>query len=590
MPSQTKPSENLRFLDFATFLRKFEQRTFGIMWLLGAGASRACGIKTAEDMIWDFKARLYRSHQNIPASVVGDLSDQRVRDILQQFFDARSGYPTLGKEDEYSGYFEKTYPEEKDRRRYIAHLVEKATPGFGHKALAHLMKLDLCRIVWTTNFDQVLEDAVGNVFGTRSTITVGDLNEPEKVRNAYAEQNWPICAKLHGDFHSCLLKNTPKELAEQNKKMRNVFLDACRNWGLIVTGYSGRDASVLKVLDEAIRDGAGFPNGLFWFIRERDKPYDSVVNLIKEAKVQGIDADFVVVESFDELLSDIVRYLPQTEDLIVELDEQRKIAPRKIDLSDRKATAPFVRTNALPIIEYPRTCRLIECNIGGTEEVREVLEESNSNLLASRIKKGVLIFGDNGDIKRAFKDHEISRMDAHGILPSRLTFESGERSLLRAALFRALENYCGLVIENHKHRNFIRADQTTDAMVFDFEKLTKEVQQCHGIVQETDIIWTEACGLRLDYRMGNLWLLIEPFVHIDVPEDVADESLMMAREFVRERRAKRYNRQAHNILEGWIFALFGGSKDIVDIGVDGGTGIGAQFAVCPITAFSGIQL
>ena len=55
--SEMRPDE---LLDLATFLRKFEQRASGIMWLLGAGASRASGIRTANDMIWDFKARLYR--------------------------------------------------------------------------------------------------------------------------------------------------------------------------------------------------------------------------------------------------------------------------------------------------------------------------------------------------------------------------------------------------------------------------------------------------------------------------------------------------------------------------------------------------
>ena len=71
-------------LDLPTFLRKFEQRADGIMWLLGAGASRASNIKTAGDMIWDFKARLYRSAKKIPASAVSDLSDARIQEILQK--------------------------------------------------------------------------------------------------------------------------------------------------------------------------------------------------------------------------------------------------------------------------------------------------------------------------------------------------------------------------------------------------------------------------------------------------------------------------------------------------------------------------
>ena len=83
----------LDVLDLPTFLRKFEQRAYGVMWLLGAGASRASDIKTAGDMIWDFKARLYRSAKGVPASAVSDLGDQRIRDVLQNFFDATDRLP-----------------------------------------------------------------------------------------------------------------------------------------------------------------------------------------------------------------------------------------------------------------------------------------------------------------------------------------------------------------------------------------------------------------------------------------------------------------------------------------------------------------
>ncbi len=584
MLSQEESQKGIQSLNFATFLRKFEQRATGIMWLLGAGASRACNIKTAGDMIWDFKARLYRSAQGVPASAVADLGDQRVRAILQRFFDTQQGFPTLGREDEYSCFFERTYPESQDRRTYLAQLMKGAKPSFGHKALAHLMKRDLCRIVWTTNFDRVFEDAVTDIFETQSIMVVADLGEPTKAGRGYAEGQWPIYAKLHGDFHSDSLKNTSDEIAEQDAGMRQVFLDTCRNHGLIVSGYSGRDTSVLKVLNEAIHEGAGFPNGLFWFLREQDTPYDSVVHLINTAKAQGVDADFVKVGSFDELLSEIVRYLPQTEGLAIKLGDQKKLSPRKIDLNDRKATVPFVRTNALPIVEYPNTCRLIECEIGGAKEIEEVLASAKSDLIASRINKGVLCFGDDGEIKRVFGSRDITRMDTHGIISERLNFESGERSLLRAALFRALESHCGLKIENRRHRHIIRADKATDEAKFGFGKLAIAASEFCGVVQGTDIAWTEACDLRLDHRLENLWLLINPFVHIDAPEDVEDEPLTKARDFVRERRAQRYNRQSNNILDGWAFALFGDANSVVDIGVDGGTG---NYARKLVTVISG---
>ena len=162
-------------LDFGTFLRKFEQRAKGVAWLIGAGASRASGIKTAGDMIWGFKSRLYRSAKRVPLSAISDLGDAATRRKLQSYFDQEGSFPVAGSEEEYSHYFEATYPEAQDRRTYIDELMTGARPSYGHLVLAHLMKRDLCMMVWTTNFDRVLEDAVAQVFDTNSAMVVGDL-------------------------------------------------------------------------------------------------------------------------------------------------------------------------------------------------------------------------------------------------------------------------------------------------------------------------------------------------------------------------------------------------------------------------------
>jgi SIR2-like domain len=575
------------FLDVPTFLRKFEQRAAGLMWLLGAGASRASGIKTAGDMIWDFKSRLYRSGRKIPASAVSDLGDSQIRQLLQNFFDVSGAFPSLNSEEEYACYFEATYPAAQDRRRYIDDMMRGAKPGYGHMALAHLLKLDLARIIWTTNFDRVIEDAVGTVMGTGSQITVGDLGEPQRVRTAFSQQRWPIYGKLHGDFQSENLKNTADELAKQDAGMRDILIDACRNQGLIVAGYSGWDASVMEALQGAINDGSGFPNGLFWVVRGQDNVYEGVSRLIEAAKTAGVDAAFVQAESFDEFLSDIVRYHPSTEKLLITLDDKRSLAPRKIDLSARSPCDPFVRMNAVPVLAYPKTCRLIDCDIGGAREIQERIATAESRLVASRINKGVLAFGDDTEIKRIFADDNVRSLDTHSIIADRLTFESGERSLLRDALFQSLSAHCGLNLATERHRHIFRADGGHPN--FDLAPLTKATGRLSGIVPKTDVPWAEACRIRLDFRLGQLWLLLNPFVIIDYAEDMPEVSAQAGKEFVRERRARRYNSQSNAILDGWIQVIFGERRKPVSLGIDGGTGIGASFEISPVTGYSGLS-
>lgn len=247
-----------RVLDTPAFLRLFQLRSSQIMWFLGAGASRSAGIKTAGDMIWDFKQRLYRSQKKLPPSAITDIGEPAVRRQLQSHFDALGGFPPAGSEMEYSAYFKATYHSPKDRRAYLGELIDRGEPSFGHLALALLMSEDLCRIVWTTNFDRVLEDAATKVLGSMSRLVTADLVEPPKLRRAFEEGRWPIYGKLHGDYHSQALKNTETELREQDEEMRRCLIDACRAHGLAVVGYSGRDASVMNAFEEALDEGRGF--------------------------------------------------------------------------------------------------------------------------------------------------------------------------------------------------------------------------------------------------------------------------------------------------------------------------------------------
>ena len=119
------------------------------------------------------------------------------------------------------------------------------------------------------------------------------MKEPEKIRRAVDEKRWPVYGKLHGDYHSDALKNTDAELRQQDVEMRRSLVDCCRRQGLAVIGYSGRDASIMAALEEALDEGRGFPGGLFWFKRGQDTPYSAVTALIARARALGIDAHLV---------------------------------------------------------------------------------------------------------------------------------------------------------------------------------------------------------------------------------------------------------------------------------------------------------
>ncbi|WP_316234781.1 SIR2 family protein [Bradyrhizobium sp. SZCCHNR1020] len=557
------------------------------MWFLGAGASRAAGIKTAGDMIWDFKQRLYRSQKKLPPSAITDIGEPAVRRKLQAHFDAMGGFPAAGTETEYSAYFEATYHSPKDRRAYLDELITRGKPSFGHHALALLMAHDLCRIVWTTNFDRTVEDAAAEHLGGTGRLVVADLKEPEKIRRALDENRWPVYGKLHGDYHSDSLKNTDAELRQQDAEMRRSLVDASRRQGLAVIGYSGRDASVMDALNEALDEGRGYPGGLFWFKRGQDTPYPAVTELIARARTLGIDAHLVEAESFDELFSDLLRFLPHTADKLASLTATARPRLATANLRPSTAAVPAIRMNALAVTSRPALCRIVDCEIGGDKEIEEAIATAGVDIIAHRIRDGVLAFGRDNDIRGAFEPFGIKAFDHHPLSSKRLVKEGGERALVRDALFRAIAGRPCLALERRGNRVRLRPEPgEVQPSIFN-TTTAKSVDVISGTVPKTDVVWSEACGLRVDYRLERLWLLIEPIVITELTVDASDDTIELVREFVRERRARRHNRLANALLDGWISLIVGREPSVRLKAFGIADGIDAEFEILRVSAFSG---
>jgi hypothetical protein len=575
-------------LDTPAFLRLFQLRAAQIMWFLGAGASRSAGIKTAGDMIWDFKQRLYRSQKKLPPSAITDVGEPVVQRKLQAHFDSLGGFPPAGSETEYSAYFEATYHAPRDRRTYLDELIARGKPSFGHHALSLLMAEDLCRIIWTTNFDRTVEDAAAERLGGTGRLVVADLKEPEKIRRAVDENRWPVYGKLHGDYHSDSLKNTDAELRRQDDEMRRNLVDACRRQGLAVIGYSGRDASIMEALEEALDEGRGFPGGLFWFKRGQDTPYPAVTALIARARALGIDAHLVEAESFDELFSDLLRFLPQTADKLASLVGAAR--PRLATAKPRTSTGPVpaIRMNALAVTSRPALCRIVDCPIGGDKEVEEAIFKAGVDIIAHRVRDGVLAFGRDADIRTVFEPYGIKAFDHHPLSSKRLVKEGGERALVRDALFRAIAGRPGLTLERRRSRVRLRpVPGQVQASTFNSDT-AKPVDRVSGLVPKTAVPWSEACGLRVDYRLEQLWLLIEPTIITELADNTPEDVVELTREFVRERRARRHNRFANALLEGWIGLIVGRERSVRLKAFGIADGIDAEFEILRTSAFSGI--
>ncbi len=203
-------------------------------------------------------------------------------------------------------------------------------------------------------------------------------------------------------------------------------------------------------------------------------------------------------------------------------------------------------------------------------------------------RKCVLAFGRDNDIRQAFEPFGIKAFDHHPLSSKRLVKEGGERALVRDALFRAIAGRPSLTLERRGNRVRLRpVPGEINPSVFN-SATAKPVDFITGTVPKTDVVWSEACGLRVDYRLEQLWLLIEPIVITELAAEAPDDIVEVTREFVRARRAGRHNRLANALLDGWI-SLIVGREPSVRLKTFGiADGIDAEFEILRVSAFSGI--
>jgi NAD-dependent SIR2 family protein deacetylase len=561
------------------FVRRFSLRAANLMWLLGAGASASAGIPTAGDMIWEFKQCLFVSQRRTSPKVVADLSSPVIRARLQAHIDSTGNLPASGAPDEYAAVFEAVYSAEGDRRAYLDAKISGAKPSYGHMALATLMRAKLTRLLWTTNFDPLVADACAKVYGGTGYLTTVALDAPDLARQSINEGRWPVEVKLHGDFRSRRLKNTTDELRLQDERLRQVMVDSCRQFGLVVVGYSGRDSSVMDTLEEALKQSAPFPAGLFWLHRGEDVPLSRVGQLLARAKEGGVEAALIRVENFDEITRDLVRL---TTDLNTTALDSFAVERRRWSAAPRPTGNrgwPVVRLNALPVTQMPSVCRRVVCSIGGYADLRTAVESAKVDVLVARTNAGVLGFGTDADMRFTFDGYGITDFDLHTIEIRRLRYESGERGLLREALTRAIARNCGLKSIRRGHTDLLVPSDIRDGR---WSWLKQRVGALTGTVAGfPQMQWHEGVGIRLEWADERLWLLVEPRTVFD---GIDHESRGAAADFARERTIRRYNRQLNDLIACWAKQLAGDSGDLRSLGI--GDGVDAVFRLSADTAFS----
>jgi len=253
--------------------------------LIGAGASISSGAKPACQMIDEWRHQLH--------------NQSRSTDPIGKWLEKQDWF---NDDDEYSMLFEKVYDQPAQRRNYVEECVKDARPSWGYIYLSNLIAYNFFNVIFTPNFDDLINEACSSI-DHRPIVCAHD----SAVSTIRVTSKRAKIIKLHGDFLYDTIKNTLKETDSLEKNMQDKFLQFSKEYGLVVVGYGGNDASIMDVLTSLVRSSGYFPHGVYWCLKK-----DAKIGRKLDRFLQRENVYLVEIDGFDELMAELHEHLGLT--------------------------------------------------------------------------------------------------------------------------------------------------------------------------------------------------------------------------------------------------------------------------------------
>ena len=300
--------------------------------LLGSGASSTSKVKTAHEMIEEWRTLLFDRAQD-------DYNYQRW--LGEQYW--------FQHDDEYSILFEELCDQPSQRRVYVEECVKDAHPSWGYVYLANLLQNHFFDVVFTTNFDDLINEACYLYSdGLRPVVAAHD----SAIQGIRVKSDRPKIIKFHGDFLYDNIKNTLAELETLENNTKRKLNQFAQEYGLVVVGYSGRDRSVMDALELLLRDDENFKQGIYWCVRRGTRISERLESLLRKDRVYLVN-----VEGFDEFMAELHKAVKLTlpKPIGQPFEMARDRARLFIDIDERLRSHPVIGVHAREVLRSVST-------------------------------------------------------------------------------------------------------------------------------------------------------------------------------------------------------------------------------------------
>lgn len=273
--------------DIVRFLKTRVEKNPNYCLLLGAGCSVTSGIPSGGELIDKWRREIFTDHSETDEAYSTEAAKKILKEKFSQWY---------SETNEYSSLFEKKYDLPSQRRKFIEELVSEKTPSIGYAYLVNLVKNNYLNSIFTTNFDDLLNEAFYHYSDRRPMLCAHDSS----VNSINLYSSRPKIIKLHGDYLFDDIKGSLRETESLEQNTKNKLVETLKGQGLISVGYGGYDRSVMDVISYLLRLDDHLTNGVYWCIRKGETISEEVRKLLWRDKVY-----YVLIDGFDEFFAEL---------------------------------------------------------------------------------------------------------------------------------------------------------------------------------------------------------------------------------------------------------------------------------------------
>ena len=311
--NKTGDSEKINYMSVTRLLECIKEESGAnqrFCFILGSGASYTAGIKTGvklmkewreylkgkgEEYIKDCARAANYEWEECKGIFEGEIENLKNEDYFTLYDIRFVGCPTVG----YAA---------------LESEMEGKAPNIGYYYLAKILTETDNRLVITTNFDSLTEDALFYYRGHHPLV----LGHEKLASYVASVDRKPVVAKIHRDLLMDPMSHK-RQMERLQEEWEKPLSAALSRYIPIVIGYAGGDKTLMTLLDKLKL------KGIFWCTLERE----GEKGLPEKAKniIRNNHGHWVKIKGFDELmflLADSLNIMPDLDEMNKAMNERHK--------------------------------------------------------------------------------------------------------------------------------------------------------------------------------------------------------------------------------------------------------------------------